>query len=198
MVVEGDNRQENDEEDAAQNSGAEILTASPYFFIEHIRDEGHENDDQDIAGGFGLGGDSHGKDEESQVFPVEATLQSTGAGVGEEKEHGDKEDVVVDIGKVERELGLEREERGNDEAHSGGESNGAGREVSEENSERAEKNREYSQEVEADENSLVGKQRFYLGRDFMVKGSFPCDFWFSMVVVWFPDSRVYSWLIYSR
>ena len=73
----------------------------PYLLIQQAGHETERRDDEDVSGRLGLDGDDHREDEERGVLPVEAPFQDERSRIGEEEEHRDEEDVVVDVREIE-------------------------------------------------------------------------------------------------
>lgn len=86
-----------------------------HALIEEKAHECEEGYDEDVSGSLGLSRDEDGENEEHEIFSVDPLPQGEYASIGEEEEGGDEEDIVIDIGEIEREFRLEGEQGGEDE-----------------------------------------------------------------------------------
>jgi hypothetical protein len=120
-------------------------------------------------------------------FPGESMLESAYPRVRKEKEHRDEENVIIDVGKVEGKLGLERDERSEDKAHVRGKADGSGGEVAEKKSDGSQEDRKYPYGVKSGQNRLVREPLLNVGSSFVIERTSASDIRFGVVVVGFPS-----------
>ncbi len=166
---------------------AEVLRLLLYFFVEKKSDKGDKDDNENISSCFGFCSNNYRCNKEENISPSESMLESAYPCICKEKEHRDEEDVIIDVGEVERKLGLERDERSEDKAYVRGKAYGSGGEVAEKKSDCSQEGREYSYGVKSGQNRLVREPLFNVGSSFVIERTGASNIRFGVVVVGFPS-----------
>lgn len=188
MIVQVLHDKESDKGTYAIDAIPEVFRLLFYFFVEKKRDKGDKDDNENISSGLGFCSNNYRRNKEEDISPGESILESAYPCICKEKEHRDEEDVIIDIGKVERKLWLERDERSEDKTHVRGKADGSSCEVAEKKSDGPQKDREYSYGVKSGQNRLVREPFLNVGSSFVIEGAPGAgDIRLSIIVIWFPN-----------
>ncbi len=110
-------------------------------------------------------------------------LESAYPRVRKEKEHRDEENVIINVGKVEGKLGLERDERSEDKAHVRGKADGSGGEVAEKKSDGSQEDRKYPYGVKSGQDCLIDERFLDMRSNFMIERTGASNIRFAIVIV---------------